>query len=128
MNIKLLSVAAAVIATAACTDCHKSTDSVAASRDTLDNTVWSSYFSNGVDVVVFRNGMFTDRTYDAITGKEQQETKPYTIVENRIEVMQPDSIIEPLYFEITAGGNTLSIYKSVADLNDNRPNVVLKKL
>lgn len=96
--------------------------------DMFDNTVWTGYISNGVDIISFKDGTYTDLFYDGISGDETKEVKTYKLDRNKLTLTGSDSTIVNMYFELTAGGNTLSIYKSMNDLNNNKPNAVLKKL
>lgn len=108
-------------------DAPRKESAVPVAADSLDNTVWSSYHSNGVDIITFRSGRCVNRFYDAITGEVDQEDNSYRIVKNYIEVAGINDTVR-MYYEITAGGKTLTIYRSEADLDDNKPNVVFKKL
>lgn len=96
--------------------------------DMFDNTVWTGYISNGVDIISFKDGTYTDLFYDGITGDETKKVKAYKLDKNKLTLTGSDSTIVNMYFELTAGGNTLSIYRSLNDLNNNKPNAVLKKL
>lgn len=96
--------------------------------DMFDNTIWTGYISNGVDIISFKDGTYTDLFYDGITGDETKEVKTYRLDQNKLTLTGSDSTIVNVYFEQTAGGNTLSIYRTLNDLNNNKPNAVLKKL
>lgn len=96
--------------------------------DMFDNTVWTGYISNGVDIISFKDGSYTDLFYDGITGEETKKLKAYKLDKNKLTLTDSDSTTVNMYFELTAGGNTLSIYRSLNDLNNNKPNAVLKKL
>lgn len=127
-TVMTVAVVAALGLTAACSTPAGGGEPQTRQRDTLDSTVWTSYHSNGVDILMFDDGKFVNRFYDAITGDEDTERSVYTVDGDYIEVTRPDSVSYKLYFEITAGGNTLSVYKNKTDLNNNKPNVVFKKL
>lgn len=96
--------------------------------DKFDNTVWTAYHSNGVDIIAFGDHKCVNRFYDAITGDESTETNGYRVEKNYIQIMETDSTTYRMYYEITAQGKTLSFYKNEYDLNNNRPNVVFSKL
>lgn len=96
--------------------------------DMFDNTVWTGYISNGVDIISFKDGTYTDLFYDGITGDETKSVKTYRLDQNKLTLTASDSTSVNMYFELTAGGNTLSIYRTLNDLNNNKPNAVLKKL
>lgn len=96
--------------------------------DMFDNTVWTGYISNGVDIISFKDGTYTDLFYDGITGEETRNVKTYRLDQNKLTLSGSDSTTVNMYFELTAGGNTFSIYRTLNDLNNNKPNAVLKKL
>lgn len=117
----------AILLATGCNAPQKNTAPECSHRDTLENTVWTSYHSNGVDILAFRDGRCHSRFYDAITGDVDQEDNAYRIVKNYIEMAGAGDTVR-MYYEITAAGNTLTIYKSESDQNNNKPNVVFNKL